>query len=264
MNLRPLVFPLVLSALSALALGCGDGTTTDATSGKRVTFEVRVAQAPKTFTSKQGWEVSLTKAQLSTGALYFYDGEILFSRAPKPRLTPLDVLLGSKVAYAHPGHYVPGESKGQFLTPSSVDLLASGNALGTGEGVSGLVRSATFSFGSPPAGPLASSLGAYLVVLEGTGKKGSETRAFLAEIDAADLVDAKGKPQIEGCPYAEANVQGDGTVTLTVDVPAWFDQVELELLPSTPTPAKMADVPKAQLVRSMKGADRYRFAFTPR
>jgi hypothetical protein len=263
MNHRP-AFPLVFSALATFALACGDGTSSDTTSGKRITFDVRVAQAPKTFTSKQGWEVSLTKAQLSTGALYFYDGEILFSFAPKSRLSPLDVLLGSKVAYAHPGHYVPGESKGQFLTPSSVDLLSPGNALGTGEGVSGVVRSATFSFGSPPAGPLASALGSHLVVLEGTGKKGAETRSFVAEIGAVDLLDSKGKPQIEGCPFTEANAQGDGKVTLTVDVPAWFDQVELELLPATPAPAKMADVPKAQLVRSMKGADRYRFAFTPR
>lgn len=256
--------PSVLSSLvlCVLAFGCGDSTSSDTTTGKRVTFDVRVAQAPSTFTSKQGWEITLTKAQLSTGAFYFFDGEILFSYAPKRRLSPLDLLLGTKVAYAHPGHYVPGETKGEFLSSTSVDLLASGSVLGKGQGVSGPVRSATFTFGAPPQGPFAASLGGHLVVLEGTGKKGAETRSFVAEIDQADLLDTKGKPQIEGCPYTEADVQSDGTVTLTVDVAAWFDQLELELVPTTPSPAKVADVAKAELVRSMKGGDRYRFAFS--
>lgn len=264
MHLRRFVCCLALPVLSALALGCGDSTSSDTTTGKRITFDVKIAQAPKTFTSKQGWEISLSKAQLSTGALYFFDGEIIFSQAPKKRLSPLDLLLGTKVAYAHPGHYVPGEAKGEFLTATSVDLLAAGNVLGTGQGVSGLVRSATFTFGAPPAGPFAASLGTHLVVIEGTGKKGAETRAFVAEIDQADLLDTKGKPQIEGCPYTETDVESDGTVTLTVDVAAWFDQLELELLPATPSPAKVTDVAvaKSELVRSIKGGDRYRFAFT--
>lgn len=256
----------VLSSVSVclFALGCGDSTSSDTTTGKRVTFDVKVAQAPKAFTSKQGWEITLTKAQLSTGAFYFFDGEIIFSQAPKKRLSPLDLLLGTKVAYAHPGHYVPGEAKGEFLTATSVDLLAAGNVLGTGQGVSGLVRSATFTFGAPPQGPFAASLGGHLVVLEGTGKKGAETRTFVAELDQADLLDTKGKPQIEGCPYTETDVQSDGSVTLTVDVAAWFDQLELDLLPATPSPAKINDVAvaKSELVRSVKGGDRYRFAFT--
>ena len=102
------------------------------------------------------------------------------------------------------------------------------------------------------------------MVIEGTGKKGAETRSFVAEIDQADLLDTKGKPQIEGCPYTETDVESDGTVTLTVDVAAWFDQLELDLLPATPSPAKVTDVAvaKSELVRSIKGGDRYRFAFT--
>ena len=63
-----------------------------------------------------------------------------------------------KSAFAHPGHYVPGNAKGEMLTAYSADLLA-GGMLGTGDGVTGLVRSATFSYATPATGPAAAELG---------------------------------------------------------------------------------------------------------
>jgi hypothetical protein len=253
---------LGLVTLLALA-GCGDGTTPDATTGTRVTLSVTVAAVPKTFTTKLGWDVTLTRALLATGALYFFDGETLFARAPVPaRRGPLELLWGIRPAYAHPGHYVPGNAKGEMLRGSSVDLLGPDTRLGDGTGVSGPFRSATFSFGSPVEGPVAAELGGHVIVLEGTAKKGAETRAFRAEVDAADVLNGKKRPQIDGCPFQTADVRSDGNVKVTIAVPAFFDQVELEILPKGETPTKLVDVTQSQLVRSIRGADRYRFVWT--
>lgn len=253
----------LVSSLFVSLVGCGDASTPDATTGKRVTFTMTVAPVKKTFTTKVGWEVTLTKAIVATGAFYFFDGDTLFASAPwRPVLSPLQLLWRVETAHAHPGHYVPGNAKGEMLTATSVDLLAADGRLGDGQGVSGPFRSATFTFGSPPAGPLAGELAGNVIVLEGSAKKGAEARTFRAEVKADELVDAKSKPQIEGCPFTEADVQSEGNVVVTIDADAWLDQVEFELLPKDTNPAKLVDVTQSQLTRSIRGGDRYRFAFT--
>ncbi len=259
-RLRALVFAssLTVAALTVTGVGCDDP---DATTGKRVTLSFAVLPAKQTFTTKLGWEVTLTKAVVSIGALYFFDGETLFAgAAPRPRRAPLDRFWQVPVAHAHPGHYVPGNAKGELLGATSVDLLRE-SRLGDGQGVSGPFRSATFSFGAPATGPLAGELGGNVIVLEGAAKKGAEERTFRAEVRADELFDTKQRPQVEGCPFAEANVLGDGKVTVTIDASAWLDQVEFELL-SKSGRAQLADVTQAELTRSVRGGDRYRFAFT--
>jgi len=264
MFVRPPVLLASALALAASLSACSDATTADTTTGKRVALTVSVAPVKKTFTTKVGWDVSLTKALVATGAIYFFDGETLFAHAPRRRLTPLQVLWRIPSAEAHPGHYVPGNTKGEMLASTSVDLLAPGASLGSGEGVSGPFRSATFTFGAPPAGPLAGELGGNVIVLEGTASKGAETRTFRAEVKADELLDAKKKPQIEGCPFTAVDVQGDGDVTVVIDADAWLDHVEFELLPKDQVPAKLTDVTQSELTRSVRGGDRYRFTFAPK
>lgn len=267
MRLRSALLAVSTIALAASLGGCSDGATTDATTGKRITFTMTVSPVKKTFTTKVGWDVTLTKAMIATGAFYFFDGDTLFaSTAPRfrPVLSPLELLLRPAIAHAHPGHYVPGNAKGEMLTATSVDLLAGDARLGDGQGVSGSFRSATFTFGAPPAGPLAGELGGNVIVLEGTAKKGTEERTFRAEVKADELTDAKNKPQIEGCPFTEADVQGNGNVAVTIDADAWLDQVEFELLPKDGAPAKLVDVTQSELTRSIRGGDRYRFSFAPK
>ena len=257
-------------SLSALALALAGCSTTDAgtgTGGKRLAFTVKATGGPEAkqgFTTEQGWSVTLSKAQIASGALYWFDGEILFSRAPSPSL--LDRALGVRVAYAHPGHYVPGNAKGEMLQPTSFDLVKGDAELGAANGVSGIFRSATFSFGSPASGPVASELGAHVAVLEGLAKKGAEERAFRAEVDAADVLDSTGKPQVTGCPFTEIDIQSEGTITLLVKIGAWFDQVEFDQVAKGEAgkPSKLEGVPQAELVRSMRGADRYVFSFAAR
>lgn len=98
------------------------------------------------------------------------------------------------------------------------------------------------------------------VLLEGEAKKGAEVRKLRARVPAAELV-TNGVAAIEGCPFTTADVQGNGTVTLTVAVQAWLGAIGLETLPQEATPVDMSGVPLAELTRSVKGADRYRFVF---
>jgi hypothetical protein len=266
---------LLVTSLAALALVASGCSSSDGsgTSGKRVQLDVKITGGPEmkqAFTNAQGWSIALSKVELSTGALYFYEGATIFSWAP-PKKTPRDrawEALGVRTAWAHPGHYVPGEARGEMLTATSVDLKAGDAALGAGDGVSGLTRSATFTFQSPPTGPQAASLAGHVAVVEGTATKGGETRVFRAEIDAADVANTKGAPQVEGCPFAEADMQRDGTVTLAVKAPLWFDQVEFDSVPKSadgkPVLVPATSIARNQLVRGMKAGDAYAFSYAPR
>ncbi len=262
-----------LGVVSALPTACSSedsGTTT----GRRIKLDVKIAASPdatQPFTNGLGWNITLTKAVVSTGALYFYDGATIFSwSTPRRNKSPGEQvrdIFGVKSAFAHPGHYVAGTAKGELLAPSSADLRG-GSFLGTGDGVSGITRSATFSFQSPAAGPLAAELGAHVAVVEGTASKGAETRVFRAEVDAADVVNTKNLPQIEGCPFTEVDMQTDGIVTITIKVSQWFDQVDFDTAPTSADgkPALQAkdSLSFRGLNRGMKAGLAYSFTYAPR
>jgi hypothetical protein len=156
-----------LLASASLLASCGP---TETTTGKRVSLRV-VAEAQKgPFTTSEGWTVTLSSAQLSVGPQYYYDGATIFSqRSPSWPSRLYDVLVPS--AYAHPGHYVAGNARGEMLTPTSLDLVSGGGALGTGAGTTGIVRSGTFSFQAPAQGPFASALGPNVLAVAGTDRR---------------------------------------------------------------------------------------------
>ena len=265
-----------LTVAAALPSACSSSDESG-TSGRRIALTVKVTGSPEAkapFTNAQGWTITLSKAVIATGAFYYYDGATIFSlnerfAPPPPRRSPGQRLweaLGERTAFAHPGHYIPGNAKGEYLTPSSADLRAE-TLLGQGNGVSGTVRSATFSFGAPPAGPLAGELGAHVVVLEGSATKGAETRVFRAEIDASEVHNTKNVPTVEGCPFVEADMQKDGVVTVTVQIAQWFDQVELDAVPASadgrPALLPVGAIGHNALVRGMKEGLSYSFSYAP-
>lgn len=250
-----------MSALVAGPIACSDEGS--GTTGRRIALDVTIAASPESrqFTNAKGWSVSLTKAAVATGAFYFYDGETLFAAAPARRSRGFVA-----AAFAHPGHYVAGKARGEMLVPSSADLLA-GATLGSGDGVTGIVRSATFAFSAPATGPMAAELAANVVVLEGSATREGETRAFRAELAPDEMKDAKGNLQIEGCPFTATDMQGDGTVAITIKLPTWFDQVDFADVPASTDGAPVllpAGMARNQLVRGAKGALSYTFAYAPR
>jgi hypothetical protein len=257
---------LVVGGSSPMAAGCGEDDGSG-TTGKRIALEVKIAASSdsKQFTNTQGWAIAITKADIATGALYFYDGATLFASGPESR-PPATTRSFVKTAHAHPGHYVPGNAKGEMRSSTSADVLA-GALLGKGDGITGPVRSATFTFGAPGVGPVAADLGANVIVMEGTATKGAESRIFRAEILPADVKDAKGVTQIEGCPFAETDMQGDGVVTLTIKLPMWFEQVVFDAVPASTDgkPVLLTDgLARNQLVRGTKAGLSYSFAYAPR
>lgn len=261
---------LVVSTLSVgvLASGCGE----DATGGRRVSLSTRASLAPaaaEPFTNAYGWTITLTKVAVATGPLYYFDGSPSVEARLRPE-PPLDMLrrwASVRAAHAHPGHYEPGNTKGEVLQPSSVDLLAGPLDLPAGAGVSGVVRSARFSFSSPPVGPAAALLEGHVVIVEAEAVKGDLTRTFVATADVADVVDTSGEPRVEGCTFEEADVQADGAVEVEINPAVWLDQVELDAVPESqdgsPVALAPGEVPHKAFTRGLKKGSAYVFRYVP-
>ncbi len=217
---------LTVAGLTFAPAACTESSGT--TTGKRLTvaLRVRAAEGGSPIVNKKGWTVTLTKAAISTGPFYLYEGAPIFSLAEPPVSAPFrlrDFLPRSSVAHAHPGHYVAGEARGQMLTSNSVDLMTGEVDYPRIEAVSGITRSGTFSFASPATGPAAEELGNHVIVVEGTAAKATLARSFRAEINPADVLH-DGQLIVEGCPFKEVDMQTNGTVTLSVSLGQWFEQ----------------------------------------
>jgi len=212
---------------AVLIEGCSSGST----GGGRVVLQTRVELDPDSagsFVSPSGWKVTLSRALVSTGEFYYFDGVPPLVLAPRTRSWELaQRWLGLSTAHAHPGHYQAGNALGQMLSPWSVDLLGAAATLGDGAGVTGDYRSAQFSFKAPPVGPAASGLAGHVVVAEGIAEKdGEETRSFRAVADLADVEANAADGQIAGCEFVEADVESDGVVTVRVKPKIWFSLVD--------------------------------------
>lgn len=261
--LTAIAFVLTTGAAGAAIEACS-GEAGSGTTGKRVKLATRVlgedrARAP--FKNAVGWTVTLSKAHLSTGPLYYFDGDPLFSRAARP-LDRLRGVLLPRRAHAHPGHYAAGTAKGEMTTPSSVDLLGQPNILAAGSGVSGPYRSARFTFASPARGPFAAQLANHAVVVEGSATDGAKTVRFRTSADLGDLLDTFNEPKLEGCVFSPAEVSGDGTVTVTVLPSIWFDQVEFVDLASDGSTVDLAGTTAFNgFTRGLKKGTAYVFAY---
>jgi hypothetical protein len=260
----------VIALTSLLASACSDGA--DSTTGRRILLGTTISagdEASTPFTNAQGWTIELQTLLVSTGAFYYFEGATIFSKndAPPNRTYQLlDRFVGVRSAYAHPGHYVQGTARGQILNGLTVDLHHGPAELAMAEGVSGLVRSATFSFGSPPQGALAGEMESHVAVIEGAATKGSDVRAFRAEISASDVLNANRAPVIEGCPFVPTDMQGDGAVAVAIQLPIWFDQVEFDTIPASndgrPVLIPESSIAHNQLARGLKKGNAYVFSYS--
>jgi hypothetical protein len=249
------------AAVLSACLGGEDGG--DTTTGKRVHLSTRAELAGGTeFTNAFGWSFTLTKVLVSSGALYYFDGEPLepVARATEPRSLSL---IG--VAHAHPGHYKEGNTKGEMLVAASYDLVKGPAALAEGEGVSGLFRSARFTFESPAQGPMSAEMQVAVVIVEGTATKDGATKAFRLVGLVDDVLDADGLPNLDGCTFEETDVEDDGSVVVSIDPSVWLDQVQLDELPDGAVPVDVARDHSAfvSFARGLKKSTAYRFSYEP-
>jgi hypothetical protein len=262
--------PLLLLGAAFAAQACA-GDDGSGTSGKRVVLHTRVelAEGETQFTTAVGWSVEIERASLATGALYYFEGVspiALHSRASGWQLAAR--WLGLGVAHAHPGHYEPGGARGQMLEPFSVDLLAGPAEFPDGEGVSGLYRSARFSFSAPPVGPAVEQLAEHAAFVQGRAElAGEEPRFFrgVAEFDEIKKIAAEGR--VEGCKFNKVNVDADGTVTVLVHPRVWFNLVDFsELEPGSedePVEFPIDSQPRIAFVQGLAELSAYEFSYLP-
>jgi protein involved in ribonucleotide reduction len=249
MKRRSLLFTLLTVAITqgALAPLVACGTTT----GTRVQLRVNVtsnANAP--FTTADGWSVSLSRANVSFGPQYYYDGAVVSALDSVPLLQRM---LAPRLALAHPGHYAEGNARGEMLTPARVDLVSGMSTLGVGVGTTGVVRSGTVSFQS--AGNVVS--------VQGVASKGNEVRTFTATLTASEVSDSDGLPEIVGCAFDSSEFTGDGTVTLRIDTAKWFEVVEFERVSrgADGAPVELEGIARNELIRGIRAGNRYSFNF---
>lgn len=202
-----------LLCLSLLALcACGG------TERSRVTYPVTVSGGAASITTDSGWSVSLTKATAHLAAVRFFEGEVLLSRAPQP---PWWRSLVISTAYAHPGHYVPGEALGELIAPLDADLLSTAPvSWGTADGLTGKQGSLQLTFA---AGGLE---------VEGTASNGGLSVPFSASFTPPAEIDGVRSEHVVGKTEPGVDVRVDLSVIFSrVD----FSQVGSSASPLDPT-----------------------------
>lgn len=261
-------------SVAGLALGAGiqacSSDSKDATSGKRVVLHTRVAVddvATAKFASAVGWNITLTKALVSAGPFYYFDGAPpLVLREEHKGWQYAARLLGLGLAHAHPGHYQAGNAMGQMLESASIDLLDGAFDLPNGEGVTGTYRSARFTFAAP-AGSGSGSLDGHVALTEGKAEKdGEPPRFFRAFADLDAIEKSASQAHIEGCEFTEVDVEDDGTVTATVNPKIWFDLVDFAGADegSADAPAEFPDdsQPQIAFVLGVTQLSAYKFRYS--
>jgi hypothetical protein len=229
---RIMAFALATTAFAAssgmLLPACGDGETTG---GKRIVLKTRMVLAGdevRGFTSGLGWQVALKKVLLGSGGLYYFDGVPPLARVEQPSFTRFArSFFEVRPAWAHPGHYQPGNALGQMTEPYTEDLMDGPVDLPDGEGVTGTYRSGRFSFAETAGGPGVDALEGHAAIVVGRAEKdGEEPREFIATADHAEIAKSQAKAEINGCVFEETDVENDGTVTVTVHPSEWFALVD--------------------------------------
>jgi len=109
---------------------------------ERTTFPLTVGASLPSVANEHGFEITLDEATVELGPVRFFEGEVLLSS----RWSPWSLVMGT--AHAHPGHYVPGESMGEWLGSRTVDLLAPSGELGVVEAVTGTFGSMELTLAS--------------------------------------------------------------------------------------------------------------------
>lgn len=258
-------FAILALTLALCGIACSDGTT-----GKRIILRTQVEPAREVhtrFTTLSGWNVELAEAALATGPFYYFDGSPAFvmQQARTPWQGLKRVLL--PLAHAHPGHYGEGMAKGQMLMESSLSLLAGPVAFPAGNGVTGLYRSATFSFSSPVDGPALTSLKGNTVTATGLATKGESTVHFRIAVDFATIGERARDGLVPGCSFEEDTVDRAGVVKLTIKPHVWFNLVDFaDIAPGSaeaPTEITKGSTAHIAFVLGLVQLSAYHFSFTP-
>lgn len=206
---------------------------------ERTTFPLVVASTLPTQANEQGWSVVLDTATVQVGPVQFFEGEVLLSR----RFSPWNLVVPT--AHAHPGHYVAGESMGEWLGSAVVNLLAEPKEVGVVEAVTGGYGSMQLTLSS--------------IHLKGVATKDGESISFEATHTLAS--------PLEGV-RAEADVTTSPiTAQLDIDVAKWLQRVDFATAVDANEDGTFTFEPQTQahnaLTRAVANTGAYTVVFAP-
>lgn len=252
-----------LALLLAGAAGCGDTTGSE-----RVRFAVEVggierdAAQPLTFTSDQGWEITLSEARVAVGPLYLntlapLEGD---RRSPLQRLE--DLLLPSAYADGE-SHLSSGRIVAQVTTQVEVDALAPALVAvpGGGDGVSEpALTGEVWLFNRDGA------LGGAAVRVAGVARRDGLEVPFEGSlvidqglVTTGGSLDAARK--VRGIP-AQVTPAGGGALRVRVDPRGWFEGADFrELTAGTPREGRYRFTSQDNVGRAFINRARARAAF---
>jgi len=150
-------------------------------------------------------------------------------------------------------------------TPATADLFAGRVVLPDGNGITGLYRSARLTLAAPTSEPARTQLGGQVAVVEGVARKGEQTVYFRLSASFADVARSVTQGQVDGCAFNEAEVEEDGTVTVTVKPHVWFNLVDFTgVAPGTtnaPTEIAVGETPQIAFVLGLVQLSAYHFSY---
>ncbi len=186
---------LALSCLVLLA-ACGGTERT------RRTFPVEVSASSAPLLTDSGWAVTLTKANAHLASVRFFAGKVLLAqRSPWWR----GLLIAD--AYAHPGHYIPGEALGELVQAADVDLLATTpTSWGTASAVTGEYGSMQLTFATGG------------LELEGVATKDTQRVEFTATFTPSGT--------LEGIRFERVMNTAAGFVTVLLDLNVVLSRID--------------------------------------
>lgn len=252
---------LVATAFSMVtAFQCAPITTGGARTSIRATLE---GALPVAATST-GWSVTYEQALLSVDAVRWYTGNPVYeARARTQQRRARDWLRYFSVgtAYAHPGHYTPGEALADTAPLRVFDLLSAPAHLGTILAVTGTSNSASLELRPADSARAAGTAlrANHTLRVQGTASKEGVTVRFRAEIPEA--IDIDGSPA-----HGEITADGATEFRVVIDLGAWIDRADFSTLANVSAGSDgVVDVPATAQVRNalFRGASNgaaYRFA----
>lgn len=172
-----------------------------ATQQTRRTFPVEVVVTAPTAPLETGWAVTDLIGALPLTEVRFYEGRVLVAQ-----WSPMELIIST--AHAHPGHYVPGASIAEVLTPLELDL-SKRDVLPWGE-----ANAVTGSYGS-------AKLGFGTIRIRGTAVKADQTIRF----DSGPLTLAA---PLEGIRFEHEMDTSPGRVRLEVDLGVLLSRIEFD------------------------------------
>lgn len=249
---------MVASAFAMVtAFHCGPVST----GGARTSIQASLRGATPTGPTSAGWSVTYEQALLSVDTLRWNVGEPVFEARLRQRLFRA-ISIGT--AFAHPGHYSPGDALADTSVLRVLDLMGPTVQLSSISAVTGTSNSATLTLRPADAARAAGTTlrAGNTVRVQGTAAKDGATVRFRMEL--SDAFDIAGTP-------AHGEIRADGTTSfaIAVDLGLWLDRADFSTLAMVaPAMDGVVDVPaegqvRNALFRGVSNGSAYRVTLVP-